>query len=855
MKKDKIYEDSLRIIFSIIALIFLLLNINSFYRGMISKPITTDDCLWTELYRIDPVSNDSNFYAMLINNILPGGVAEKAGLIDNDILLKINGIGFVRNIDPTNLLNSHKNEFIVYTISRNGIVLDIPIYVYKFTNVLFLIFWTMGFGFLLVGFFVGYSKPKELTSKLFFVLGCFISAALVLFSNTQLFDFDLTDGIQKNEQFEFLIFLVHYASIFIFPIIFLHFFLTYPIRIDFKKRKLIIILVYLIPVVYFLININLNIFVYRQNFLYLGIFQAILIPVIYITISMIYLGKSYKKITDTGLRKSIFIIRKGFLIAGIGVLYFTALKIFNTKPIFLVHHILLLPVILMLAIPISFGFSIVKYRILDTEYIIKKGLVFGFVTIIIILIYLSLVFFVDSFLNEYLQRNRQIITISFIILVTFTFDYVNKKSKEYIEKIFYREKYNYRKSLLSFSQELIYLNDINELLNKVSLAVRNSMGIKNVKLLLFDESYLRPNSGVTDIECECNYKEINSILIKLFKNNNEPIQLTAAIFQDSILRTDEIKLLLKCNLALTIPITINDNLAGTINFGRKISGKAFSDEDIDLLKAFAIQTSVVLENSKLRQVEVNKKKFDEELSIARKIQMDLLPKNDLKTPELHISGLSIPSEVIGGDFFDIINIDENKVIAVVADVSGKGIPAAIYMSKIQAMIQFASSYLSDPKEILIEVNKKIFDRLEKKNFVTVVLVALDLINKKVHICRAGHNPPLKMHSGIINTIFPKGLGLGLERGKLFETNLEQIVDDFEENNIYFIYTDGLTECMNEKKEEYGTERLLNFFNINNHSDIMKLKSDLLTDFSNFRGNALQNDDITFLFIKINKLTK
>ena len=69
MKKDKISEDSLRIIFSIIALIFLLLNINSFYRGMISKPITTDDCLWTELYRIDPVSNDSNFYAMLINNI------------------------------------------------------------------------------------------------------------------------------------------------------------------------------------------------------------------------------------------------------------------------------------------------------------------------------------------------------------------------------------------------------------------------------------------------------------------------------------------------------------------------------------------------------------------------------------------------------------------------------------------------------------------------------------------------------------------------------------------------------------------------------------------------------------------
>lgn len=127
---------------------------------------------------------------------------------------------------------------------------------------------------------------------------------------------------------------------------------------------------------------------------------------------------------------------------------------FIPKPNFLVQPWLYVPCSLVLAIPISFGFAIVKYRILDTEFIVKRGLVFGIVTAFIVGVYLLLVLVLDSLLGRLLPDNKQVITIAMIVIVTFSFDFVNNKVKMFVDKQLYRERYNYRKSLLEFSEEL-----------------------------------------------------------------------------------------------------------------------------------------------------------------------------------------------------------------------------------------------------------------------------------------------------------------------------------------------------------------------------------------------------------------
>ena len=145
--------------------------------------------------------------------------------------------------------------------------------------------------------------------------------------------------------------------------------------------------------------------------------------------------------------------------------------------------------------------------------------------------------------------------------------------------------------------------------------------------------------------------------------------MTSAYFQDYKLTEEEISAIKKCNLSLSIPIIIDNKLIGALNFGPKYSGKAYSDEDIDLLKSFALHSATVLENARLEIFEMKKKKIDEELNIAKKIQMDLLPKKGFANDWLEITGISKPAEIIGGDFYDIIEVNENKLLTVVAVIS------------------------------------------------------------------------------------------------------------------------------------------------------------------------------------------
>ncbi len=229
----------------------------------------------------------------------------------------------------------------------------------------------------------------------------------------------------------------------------------------------------------------------------------------------------------------------------------------------------------------------------------------------------------------------------------------------------------------------------------------------------------------------------------------------------------------KENFVLSIPIFIKDTLIGAMNFGQKPSGKAYSEEDIDLLKTLASQAAIAFENSRLQQEKISKQKIEEELQIARKIQMGLLPQSINSIDGIEVSGFYNPAKIIGGDFYDVIKLSENKMLVIVADVSGKGIPAALYMSKVQAMIQFAAKIFQSPKDILIEVNKQIHHKIDKKSFITTIVALFDLEKMTVKICRAGHNPVIYSVNGKLILLKNKGMGLGLESEKYFELILKK----------------------------------------------------------------------------------
>ncbi len=828
---NKFSEQNLRYFFSVITLLVFAVSVYAFLDNSVFNRMTNDDCLWVE--KIDSVKLTEGLF---IIQVVPGGVVDKAGVKNGDILFEINGTKFKDMKEAQNLINNAETgDVLTYTIKRGPEILKVSFQAYKYFNLILIVSFLLSLGFLLNGFIVGYSKPKEVSSQLFFFLGVCISLSyspgLDYFSN-------------YNQSIVSTYIWLKFAASAFANALFVHFFITYPIKYEFKRRTLFLWGIYIVGIIV----------PFLSSILKLNIPLLTIINVWYYIIGITFMIRSYRKAESETIKKSFRIIITGFFIGFAGLTYMLLYGFFAKTANFLVSPLWFLPFFLVLAIPISLSYSIFKYKILDTEFIIKKGLVFGILTAIIVIFYLGIVYTADSLFSNYIGTNRKIVTFTAIIVITFTFDFFNKRAKEFVDKQFYKDRYNYRKALLEFSQELPKMKSIRQVIDKLGLSAHATMGINNLDVWIEDESYQEILSKEYDDKhgtvTELKDPLQDNLMGKIFANNSEPVVLSDANFRELNLDENDIEAIKSASIYLSVPIFLKDKLVGALNFGKKPSGKEYSEEDIDLLKTIASQTAISFESTRLQLEELNKQKIDEELGIARKIQESLLPDRYVEINGLDIEGTSSPAKTIGGDFYDLIKVSPTKLLVIVADVSGKGIPAALNLSKVQAMIQFSSKIFTSPKDILKSVNKQIYNKIDRKSFVTIAAGLFDMEKKTVKICRAGHNPALITTSEGVHEINSKGIGLGLDNAKLFDKNLEEIELSLNSGDIFLFYSDGLTEAMNVTKEEFGlgnVKRILKE-NIDKHS--IDVQRNLIDEVKAFKGNAEQNDDITLVTIKV-----
>ncbi len=829
---NKYSEQTLRYFVIIIGLITFLISSYSFLDNSVFNRMTNDDCLW-----IDDYNGVKAKESLFIVQIVPGGVTDKAGVKDGDILVEINGKKFKDIKEAQWLINqAESGEVLTYTLVRDNEVLKLSFQAYKFFNLVLIVSFFLSLGFLIIGFVVGYSKPKEITSQIFF----FLSMAFAISYSPGL---DYFSGYPWTIVYSYIV-LKAIGGAFVNPL-FIHFFITYPIKYEFKRRKLFLWIIYGVSIILILLTFFVTVDI--PGFAYLS--------GIYMSIGFHYLIKSYRKSESEIIKKSFRVIIGGFILGFIGLTYLLVYTVFVKKATFLVSPLWFAPFLLVLAIPVSFGYSIFKYKILDTEFIIKKGLVFGILTSIIVLFYLGIVYTADTILSGYIGTDRKVITFTAIIVITFTFDFFNKRAKDFVDKQFYKDRYNYRKALLDFSQELPKMKSIRQVLDKLGISAKQIMGIAKLNVWIYDDRYLNILKKEIQLKEEnktITFKDIwlDELMIKIFKDNTEPVLLSDIEIDELNLSEQDVEAIRKANIYLAVPIYLKDKLIGALNFSKKPSGKEYSEEDLDLLKTIASQTAISFESARLQLEEVDKQKIDEELGIARKIQESLLPDRAIEIEGLDLTGSSSPAKTIGGDFYDLIKISDKKLLVIVADVSGKGIPAALNLSKVQAMIQFSTKIFDSPKDILKSVNKQIYNKIDRKSFVTIAAGLFDLENMTLKICRAGHNPTLYANKNEVKEINSKGIGLGLDNAKLFDANLQEIELKLNKDDIFLFYSDGLTEAMNSFKEEFGLNNVKRILKDNVDGNSNDIQRNLIDEVKAFKGSAEQNDDITLVTIKI-----
>jgi phosphoserine phosphatase RsbU/P len=318
------------------------------------------------------------------------------------------------------------------------------------------------------------------------------------------------------------------------------------------------------------------------------------------------------------------------------------------------------------------------------------------------------------------------------------------------------------------------------------------------------------------------------------------------------------ELLTRENIYTIIPMIVKSNVIGLVLFGLKHSGSQFSGKDIELLSAAANQSAIAIENARLYESEAEKDKIERDLDLARKIQEGLLPKCIPEMNGLDICGEMIPAQQVGGDYYDLIPISDlsagaahgKKMYVIVGDVSGKGLSASLYMTKLQTMMRLACKTERSPKDILVEINKSLYDAIERNWFITLTLALFDTEKRTMKFCRAGHMPILTAKNGTVNSYKTQGLGLGLEYGLIFERTLIEEEISLKEGEIYAFFSDGITEAMNEKKDLFGEDKLTELLKnqtSRRSSEIMDL---IWNELKTFRGQAPPSDDMTMVLVKV-----
>ena len=240
-----------------------------------------------------------------------------------------------------------------------------------------------------------------------------------------------------------------------------------------------------------------------------------------------------------------------------------------------------------------------------------------------------------------------------------------------------------------------------------------------------------------------------------------------------------------------------------------------------------------------------------ELEIARRVQMQLLPKKSPYVPGFEISGVCIPAKEVGGDYFDFIELGEKRLGIVIGDVSGKGVPAAIYMTLTKGIVQSHADDFVTPKDVLIKVNNLLYKTIDRGTFISLFYAVLDVGKKKLVYARAGHNPVLyfRKRDGLCRLLEPEGIALGLERGELFAKKIQEKTIKLEKGDLLVFYTDGFTEAMNREREEYGEKRLMRIIQGHCEKSVKEIYDAVLRDIKLFVKDTPQNDDMTMVFLK------
>ena len=302
---------------------------------------------------------------------------------------------------------------------------------------------------------------------------------------------------------------------------------------------------------------------------------------------------------------------------------------------------------------------------------------------------------------------------------------------------------------------------------------------------------------------------------------------------------------------MVAPLLYAKQNMGVLALANSRMGSPFSQNDFVVFKSITEQSAFALYNAIIYSEANEKKRLDHDLAIARDIQRILLPAEAPIVNGFEISGVNVPARQVSGDYFDYIKVDDERLGVAIADVSGKGIPASLIMAICRSVLRSQAIGNPSPADVLQKVNRQLYPDIKEDMFISMAYLVLDHVRGGVTLARAGHDAPLlyQQKSQTLTPLKTPGMVVGIDSGDVFDRLTTDVAVSLERNDCILLYTDGITEALDNEGNEFGLERTIASVQSSAKEGAQAIVTRLIDDLRNFVGSTPQNDDITMIAIR------
>jgi sigma-B regulation protein RsbU (phosphoserine phosphatase) len=524
--------------------------------------------------------------------------------------------------------------------------------------------------------------------------------------------------------------------------------------------------------------------------------------------------------------------------------------------------------------PLSIAYAIVKHDLFDIDAIIKRTYGYVLTTGTLAGVYGMFVLVGNLAFGGYEFARSPLFPIIFIMAVVFLFNPVRNRVQRFIDRVFYRLEFDYQTTVQKISETMRSLLNLDQIGRNIMNTALGTMFIDHGYVLLLDRDgnayYCLVEAGSVDtttrgedaqpsketsMTCGPEVAELKLPAEEPLIQKMAETRMEVTIYdieEDPAfeeVREDCRRTFGLMQAQLLVPLIYENRLTGLIALGRKKSGKFYRREEINLLNVLANQGAVAIENARMVEDVIEKERMEEELSIARDLQVSMLPAECPQMAGFEIAAYSLAAREVGGDFYDFIEMAGGRLGMVVGDVTGKSVSGALVVSASRSVFRMLSEEELTVAERMMRANQRLKKDIKPGMFVALLYAMLDSEAKTISLCSAGQTQPVfrKSEDGSAGLIETKGDTFPL--GILYEAEYAETLLELFPGDIIVFYTDGIVEALNPAGEIFGFDRLAETVKSSTGGSAESLLKEILAQVSTFAAGSPQHDDLTLIVVR------